>query len=56
MGPREEESLRIEQRIQQEEPPSPGKQAIITLLFIGFIIGLPSIIDWIGKSTGPRHF
>jgi hypothetical protein len=55
MGPTEEEPLRIEHRIQQEEPPSPGKQAIIVIVFIGFIIGLPSIIDWLGKSTSSRR-
>ncbi|MCK4388463.1 MAG: hypothetical protein KAW00_06785 [Dehalococcoidia bacterium] len=50
MNQREEEQYSVQQRISQEEPaPSRLVQIIVAFAFIGFIVGLPTIIDRLGK-------
>ena len=46
----EEEQYSVQQRISQEEPaPSLLVQIVAAFAFIGFIVGLPTIIDRLGK-------
>lgn len=46
----EEEQYSVQQRIGQEEPaPSLLVQIVATVAFIGFIVGLPVMIDRLGK-------
>jgi hypothetical protein len=47
---RQEEEYPVQKVITQEEtPPSAAKQVIIALSFIGFLLGLPAIIEKLGK-------
>jgi hypothetical protein len=50
MRQREEEQYPIQQRLGQEQPePSTGKQIILVLAFLGFIIAIPTIAERLGK-------
>jgi hypothetical protein len=50
MNTREEEQNSIGQRMAQDESQqSPVKQFLIALVFIGFIVGLPTIIGRLSK-------
>jgi hypothetical protein len=50
MNHREEEQYKIQQRIAQEQPaPSTLAQVIATIVFISFIVGLPTIIEKLSK-------
>jgi len=52
MGPREEEQYPVQQGISQEEPPpSSGRQVLIGVVGITFLLGIPAIIDWLGKNV-----
>jgi len=45
-----EEDLR---QVSQEEPPIPAwKQWVIGTIGVATIIGLPTILDWLGKNVG----
>ena len=50
MNRQEEEQYSIEQRINQDEQPSTEYQVLMAFAFLGFIVGLPSMIDWLGKN------
>lgn len=50
MNQREESQYSIEQRINQDEQPSTGRQVVVAFAFLGVIVGLPSLIGWLGKN------
>jgi len=45
MRPKEEEQVRVEQRIQQEESPNKGKQALIGIGSVALLLFLPTILE-----------
>lgn len=49
MNRREDEQHSIQQRIAQEQPAPSLIQMIVVFAFIAFIVGLPTIIDRLGK-------
>lgn len=48
---RKEEQYTVQETIEQGEPPSPAKQAIIAIVGVGVILTLPMILEWL---TGGR--
>ena len=55
MGPEEEQQVQVEYRIQQEEPPSQGKQALIALGSIALLLFLPTILE-VASGEKPWRF
>jgi len=45
MNPQEEEQYEIQQRIEQEQPPSNGKQILIGIVGLIVLLGLPVMLE-----------
>jgi hypothetical protein len=41
-----EEEYQVQGRIEQEEAPSPAKQAIIGVVAVAVLLTLPAILEW----------